>query len=72
MNIVKFYIDPDGNKINNPKWCVVSDVGRTDSSDLCGGTPLCDFDDYDLKDGKLKDVTCPKCLDTVKWFKSLK
>lgn len=71
--VVKILIDEDGDVTGNTKWCLVQDnVGNDAPRTVCSGEVFGlgqSSAEFKTKKGK---VTCPNCIATIKWFKSIK
>lgn len=72
--IVKILSGDDGEIRDNPVWCLIHPMD-SDPSTLCQneyfgeGQSSCTFE---LKEGKVKDLTCPSCLAFIRHIKKLK
>lgn len=73
FEVVKITEDNWGEKVENPKWCLVVNDDATDRT-LCGGEAFGTGDsaaEFEIKDGKRGSITCPDCKSKIKWFKSI-
>lgn len=74
MKLVKLYTSDFGEKYKKKVWCIVHPVFN-DPATLCKmeyygiGQSGCVFEE---KDGTIKDVTCPDCLNFINIMKYLK
>ncbi len=72
--LVKILSDEDGDKIENPKWCLTQ---CTDGSlrTLCSGECFGEGEGratYTTKEVKRGGITCEKCLEIIKLYKSIR
>jgi hypothetical protein len=74
MQLVKILYNDDGEKQNSPKWHLVTRYSDSPRA-VCTGevfgmgeSRAVYKDKYSEKGG----ITCPKCLEIIKWYKSIK
>jgi len=66
-DVVKIISDEDGDAVDNPKWCLVTNDGYSPST-LCGGQVFGMGEGeakYKEKTVDRKGVTCPSCKDII-------
>lgn len=72
MRLVKILYNDDGDKQDGPKWHLVQDFADAQRT-------VCTGEAFGYGEGpavfKAKDfgkITCPQCIEIVKWFKAVK
>lgn len=73
MHLVKLLTTEDGDKVENPKWCLVVDFTGANMA-LCSGQVFGMGEsevEYDEKRSE-RGITCPKCIGMIKEFKAIK
>jgi len=73
-HLVKIIIDDDGEPKDDPPWCLIVDNAGGDVTCCEGeyfglGESLCV---YELKTTKRGGITCPQCLQNIKFYKTVK
>lgn len=70
--LVKIISDDDGEKKDNPKWCLVDPCNEQGNAALCTQEFFGDGEStcvYETKDGK---ITCPDCILILNIYKKIK
>jgi len=70
-NIVKIIYDEDGEKVENPKWCLVISPDGANRT-FCKGEVFGFGEGSAVYEDKIGRVTCPKCIKEIKLIKSVK
>ena len=71
-NVVKILTSDSGEVYDNPKWCLIDPCNYQGSASLCGqeyfglGESGCKYQ------SKYGTVTCPKCIEKIKIYQSIK
>ncbi len=72
--LVKLLTYDDGDEKTDLKWCLVEELSDSPRTACTGeafgpGESGCEFK---TKQGLIKDITCPRCKEIIKWYKGLK
>lgn len=74
MHLVKILINEDGKKVEAPKWHLVHRFGEAERT-VCSGEVFGEGEGSVVFEEKYTEkggITCPKCIERIKWFKSVK
>ena len=74
--LVKILTDDDGNKKDNPKWCLSHNFGdarRTVCTGECFGygEGIAIFETKELKRRGKHGITCSRCIEIIKFCQSI-
>jgi len=70
--VVKITIDDNGERKQNPKWCLIDPCNYQGASTLCTKEFFGYGESGCVYKTKIGNITCPNCIEIIKTYKGIK